>query len=340
MRNIDATINKFNKKSSLLKRISLLIFITLFIFILVNTAFKYRYKILNVILSIKYFAINGRIFHSISSEQAVINIFNKKLKVNINANNISPSDSKTILNGIKVSLTGNRNQYLITLFADSGILFANKDIEISGNINILDMDSNRMKCSKIYGNIKSGKITGDKPFLTGTRSGYDYKISSDKMVYFDNDLLSLERNINIFADNPVEKVKSSAKCDNLLINYVKKIITLSSNINLIYNNYNIKTDKMVITLDNTNDSINTIDANGNVFLYDDKVKIYSENAHYIASENKIIFLNNVKILENGVTVSAHKVVYDMITKKSEIVAKSNIRSLKTLSDHNIEIFLD
>ena len=71
----------------------------------------------------------------------------------------------------------------------------------------------------------------------------------------------------------------------------------------------IYSDKMIVYYGNAENSIKEIHATGNVKVHSKERALFSKEASYINSEEKIIFTGNPKAVEGGNVISGTRIIY-------------------------------
>lgn len=320
---------------------------------------KYRSKILNVILHPGDFAMKTFVkdkLPKIESDNMSINLNGENINIRVTAKKVIPKEND-ILDLISVSSIAKKknDQSTYHITATTGKIVSGKIFTLDKDVKIKDNDGNNVKFNELIYNTINNIITGKNPILFGINNDYQYNISANIMEYHPTKQnVKLIENVVIDAINEKLKTKTHATSNIADILYNNQKILLKKNVQIEHINYKINADNVTIILQMDtkknkkpkenqmfSSDVKEVNLSGSVVLQDENMIVESGFANYTAKDNNIVFTENVKVIDRGKTIRAHKVVYNIITKESSIVPKYNTKSLFTKdNDSRIEVVFD
>lgn len=118
----------------------------------------------------------------------------------------------------------------------------------------------------------------------------------------------------------------------------KNTITFYTDVVATQDKFTLTADKMVVFYKedkNKKMNIEKIEAQKNVKFMDGVVIATGDVGWYELGENKIILQDNIKATEKGITLTAERFEYDVITEKTKIIGNNNPNERVTIILDNI-----
>jgi lipopolysaccharide transport protein LptA len=123
---------------------------------------------------------------------------------------------------------------------------------------------------------------------------------------------------NVLGTSILDSKKNlKVKTDSLTFTKDKNVATLSKNVKVKGNDFDLYADKMLVYYDNGK-RIERIFAEKNVKFLHKNTEVRSNEGIYDIKNNLITSQKNVEAFEDGITMKADKFIYDISTKKTEI----------------------
>ncbi|QED23864.1 LptA/OstA family protein [Candidatus Deianiraea vastatrix] len=356
-RKIEASIEQFNKKNKQYKRIIKIVLLIFIFIIAIFSLSRYKQKILGIILSAKDYSIKGKkisIFGSIDAINVSMSILNNKIDIDIKSDEANPDQENNIyLKNVYAKLRSKNNQMVFFLKSIDGIIEHENTLIFNNKVNIYDEIGSNAVFENMQCDFKTGNIKSKNPVINGVNGSYTYNIIANELNFNTKEHKAyLVNNVFLLATNNENQLETKANAKNGIMDLEKYTLTLIGNVKVLHLDYELTADKIDMDLSKNDKNnihsnamfssdVKNILASGNIVLIDKKIKISSNKAEYFGESGDVFFTENAKAEENGKTLFAHSILYNIHSGKMEIKPKNNLRiNRNTENDSRIKVVLD